>query len=298
MGVVPGAKPDGASTLGAPRPQTAEDAQIWAGLPVGWSGEGDTSPDAIVAPVKPAAPVAAAPVAASPPPSVPVPVPAPFLSRPVAVPPPAAVAKPPARAPELQLDTAAAGSRLELATPKKAETKDWERKWQRAELDAKRTRRSSGGGRVVLYLFGFVVVLVAASAIAAQVLGLLATPAREATPAPASTTAVAAATPTPEPTATAPILPPPTLPPVVSREQRLARADVLAARGKTADAIREYDALLEFEPELAEVHFRQASLHAKLKNYGKACVAYRRYLEIEPEGKHAKEANAGAVRCR
>ena len=84
----------------------------------------------------------------------------------------------------------------------------------------------------------------------------------------------------------------------MTTEKRLARAESLVKKGKLVDAIKEYDLLLEFEPEMAEVHFRQASLYAKLKNPGKACVAYRRYLEIEPEGAHAKVANAGAVRCQ
>lgn len=289
-------------TLGAPRPKTAEEAKVWAGLPVAWSKEGgDTSPDPVEAP-RSANPNAAPP-----------PVPAPFLSAPVP-PVPVAAGVAPAPAPAKPASGAApklvaaqerphlppGPTGLELADEKKraapATSRDWDRKWARAEMEAKRGQRGGGGkGRALLYLFGLVVVLAVTGAIAAESMGLIETPSR-ATPIAAATatgspTAIPAATATPKRT-------PVKIPDGYDRAKKLSRAAALAKAGKTKDAIREYASILELEPELAEAHYRQAALYAKRKDYGNACVAFRRYLDIEPEGRWAKEANAGAVRCR
>lgn len=190
------------AALGAPAPATAEEAELWDGLPVSWEqrgGEREAPPATPPAPAPPAFEMPAPdPDPAPEPPPSPLPV-----ARALTAPPWQTAAPAPAK-PEV----------LELATPKKTKQKtSWEQRWDRAEAPAGSVKVPRGPVPTrafagLLLVIGFA----AAAAVAADQYGLL--PGRENLAATTGTPIDGAATvepsavaaTSPEPRATAPPL--------------------------------------------------------------------------------------------
>ena len=76
-------------------------------------------------------------------------------------------------------------------------------------------------------------------------------------------------------------------------ERTLDAGDKKAAAGDMRMAIKFYEAALDGTPRTADVHYKLAMIYDdKLNEPLNALHHFERYLELAPEGKHAKEAKA------